>query len=178
MPRQTSAVELNKFVAGLITEASPLTFPDNASLDEQNFVLNRNGSRSRRLGMDLENGGQVITSTVSLPSDGNIAVSSFKWTNAGGNSGKTIIVVQIGSEINFFDNAFNPLSVGYTFTYTYSSDLATQRFSYAVVDGTLVVVTGKKEVDIYKYDSGNIIKSTKILYVRDLFGIQDVASST
>ena len=40
------------FVKGLITEASPLTFPENASIDEKNFVLNRDGSRSRRLGVD------------------------------------------------------------------------------------------------------------------------------
>jgi hypothetical protein len=28
------------FTKGLITEASPLTFPENASIDERNFVLN------------------------------------------------------------------------------------------------------------------------------------------
>jgi hypothetical protein len=53
MARQTAAVEINNFVKGLITEASPLTFPDNASLEEQNFVLNRDGSRERRSGMRL-----------------------------------------------------------------------------------------------------------------------------
>ncbi len=42
------------FIKGLVTEASPLTFPENASIDEQNFVLNRDGSRSRRLGIDYE----------------------------------------------------------------------------------------------------------------------------
>ena len=36
------------FIQGLVTEASPLTFPENASIDEDNFVLNRDGSRSRR----------------------------------------------------------------------------------------------------------------------------------
>lgn len=27
------------FTKGLVTEASPLTFPENASIDERNFVL-------------------------------------------------------------------------------------------------------------------------------------------
>ena len=47
MPRQTVPAEVNTFVKGLITEASPLTFPDNASLDELNFILNKDGSRRR-----------------------------------------------------------------------------------------------------------------------------------
>ena len=27
------------FIQGLVTEASPLTFPENASIDEENFVI-------------------------------------------------------------------------------------------------------------------------------------------
>jgi len=48
------------FVAGLNTDASPLNFPDNFSSDEENFVLNIDGSRERRLGLALESSGQVI----------------------------------------------------------------------------------------------------------------------
>ena len=44
------------FVKGLVTEANQLTFPENASVDEANFVLNRDGSRYRRLGVDYETG--------------------------------------------------------------------------------------------------------------------------
>jgi hypothetical protein len=43
-------LEFNTFVKGIITEAGPLTYPDGASLDEANFVLNRDGSRQRRFG--------------------------------------------------------------------------------------------------------------------------------
>lgn len=60
MARQRAKVEVNRFTAGLITEASPLTFPDNASLDEVNFVLNRDGSRNRRLGMRLRTGEGIV----------------------------------------------------------------------------------------------------------------------
>lgn len=179
MARGTSAVELNTFVRGLITEASPLTFPDNASLDEQNFILNRDGSRTRRPGMDLEFGSGVITSGVKVPSSNSeIALSSFKWTNAGGISTKTIIVVQIGSQLNFFDSGIYPLSVGYLFSYNYPSDLMTSRFSYAVVDGLLVVVTGKKDVDVFTYDqsNNNMIRASKTLLVRDFFGVTDLAT--
>jgi hypothetical protein len=54
MARQTSVLEINKFILGLVTDANPLTFPENASLEEENFVLNIDGSRRRRLGMDYE----------------------------------------------------------------------------------------------------------------------------
>ena len=46
--------QINNFVGGLVTEASPLTFPAGASLDEVNMKLIRNGSRQRRLGLDYE----------------------------------------------------------------------------------------------------------------------------
>lgn len=178
MPKSKAYVEQNSFVGGLITEASPLTFPNNASLDEANFILNRDGSRSRRLGMDIEPNAQIITSSVVKPTDSNIALSSFKWTNAGGIPTKSISVVQIGNEINFFDNSFNPLSSGYIYSYAYPSSLINQRFSYAVVDGLLVVVTGQKDVDIYRFDTTTqvIIKSSKNILVRDLFGVADVAN--
>lgn len=177
MSRGKSAVEVNKFVAGLITEASPLTFPDNASLDEQNFILNRDGSRSRREGFDLEPTSVVINTTMTLPASGDLARSSFKWINAGGNPSSVLVVVQVGQSLNFFDSSYNVLSQGWVFTYTYDASLAAQRFSYASVDGMLVVATGNKEVDVYIYDPNNntVSKIQKTLYVRDLFGIQDVA---
>lgn len=68
MARQTAKAEVNSFVKGLITEASALTFPENASLDEDNFVLKRDGSRQRRLGMDLEEDYKTVsTSTGPVP---------------------------------------------------------------------------------------------------------------
>ena len=41
--------EYNTFVKGIITEASALTYLENSSIDEDNFVLNRDGSRQRRV---------------------------------------------------------------------------------------------------------------------------------
>lgn len=179
MARQRSAAEINKFVGGLITEASPLTFPDNATVDEDNFVLNRDGSRSRRQGLDFEPGAGYVSTTQVLPTTGDMAFSHHKWSNAGGLAEKTFVVVQVGQNLNFFDGASVPLSAGLSWTYTYPQDLINQRFQYAVVDGMLVVVNGKKEVDVYKYDipMDTIIRNSMTLYVRDLFGLEDIAAS-
>lgn len=54
MPRAETAKIYRTFVKGLITEASPLTYPENASTDEDNMILSRRGNRARRLGVDFE----------------------------------------------------------------------------------------------------------------------------
>lgn len=180
MPRQNAAAEFNSFVAGLITDASPLTFPDNASLDEDNFVLNRDGSRNRRLGMDLETSYEAITTNIDGNSEFTLGQSSFTWDNAGGDPDKTILVIQIGNEIHFFDLDFTPLSSGKIDDYTFSSAPLDNIFSYAVVDGLLVVASGLKQVTVFDYDvdSSTLADSVHTLYVRDLFGVEDIYNGT
>lgn len=180
MSRNYQPVELNTFVGGLITEASPLTFPQNASLDEVNFVLNNNGSRSRRLGMDLENGFNYVDVTNPLPTDGSrLIVNSFKWENAGGLASKTIIVVQVGAQLDFFDNDIVPLSSGRISSSYYEDTGSLRRFSFASVDGKLVVASGEKTVDVYIYDTvlRVISKTQQRLVIRDLFGLEDKTST-
>lgn len=175
MPRQTQPVELNNFVKGLITEASPLNFPPNASIDEDNFVLRRDGSRTRRLGIDLEAGSTDVVSSITMPTSGDIAYSTFKWSNVGGDSTKTFIVVQIGNELNVFDDGVTPLSDGYISSYVFTADVVNQRFSYGVVDGMLVVASGEPEISIFKYEDSSIVRYTKRLKIRDMFGVEDIA---
>jgi hypothetical protein len=181
MPRTSSNIEINTFVSGLVTEATPMNFPANASLDEQNFVLNRDGSRQRRLGMDMETGGgEIITSTVSVPTTNLIGHNCYLWQNVGGYGSLSYVVIQIGNELNFYNGANSPLSVNGEpdYQYLYPTSLASTRFSMTAVDGMLVVVTGQKNVDIFRYDSTNGLgHSTQILYVRDMFGVTDIAVS-
>jgi hypothetical protein len=176
MTRQINPVEVSTFVAGLITEASPLTFPANASLDEDNFILNRDGSRQRRLGMDLEVGSIEIPTGLAFPSEGDIATSSVRWSNAGGNPDKDLIVLQIGNELRFFDSDVNPISAGQLRADFFENVDLGQQFSYAVVDGTLVVVNGRKQVCVFKYVDGVVTLSESTLYIRDQFGVTDIAA--
>lgn len=59
MSRQRLQAEVVNHVRGLITEAGRLTFPEDASVYEINFVLHPSGVRQRRLGM--RGVGEVIT---------------------------------------------------------------------------------------------------------------------
>lgn len=175
MPRSTLAVELNTFVAGLVTEATPLTFPANASLDEDNFVLNRKGSRQRRLGINYEEGHELINSGVTLPSTGQLPITYHRWRGAGGIVSKDLLVVQIGYVIQIFNQNVLPISPNLLFTYSLSKDLASNKFSYAVVDGLLVVATGGKNIILFEYKTdGTFVVTSKRLLIRDQFGLEDV----
>lgn len=179
MPRNYQPVELNTFVGGLITEASPLTFPQNASLYEVNFVLNKNGSRSRRLGMDLEDNYTALHSPYDNPTDGSrLVVNSFKWDNAGGEASKSIIVVQVGGQLTFFDSDITPLSSGLIFSLDYSTN-NNKRFSFASIDGRLVVTTGQKNISVFSYNTitKQITNTSERLLIRDLFGLEDVMAN-
>jgi hypothetical protein len=177
MGRQTSAVEFNNFVGGLVTEATPLNFPDNASLDEDNFVLDTDGSRRRRLGMDFEESHRIVSTGVVPPVDGEVTVTSTKWKNAGGDPLKNLIVVQVGNELRVFDMDITPLSAGLIYTKVFTGLPQDSYFSYAVVDGVLIVATGLKEISQLKYLNGVVNYKALTLLVRDLFGVEDVVGS-
>jgi hypothetical protein len=177
MARSSSAIEVNRFIAGLITDANPLTFPDNASLDEENMILNIDGSRQRRLGLDFEEDSVAITTTIANAASTEPAFSSYKWNNAGGDPDKSILVIQIGSEVKFFDLDTTPIVDGLITTHDFASADDTQNFSYATVDGVLVVATGIKQVTTFTFTAPSTITSgTSTLLIRDLFGVADTIS--
>lgn len=173
MGRSVSAAELNTFVAGFITEASPLTFPANATLDEANFVLNRDGSRIRRLGMDAIEGFSLINTGVTPPLDNDIVFGSFKWENAGGNPDKIFIVVQIGPVVQMYDAGVNPISDGLVHSHTFSTG-HNVKFGFAGVDGMLVVATGQPAITVFEYTGSSIKNTNGNLKVRDMFGVEDI----
>lgn len=94
------------FVKGLITEASALTFPEDASLDEENFELLRDGSRSRRLGVDYEDD-FVLNNTDLDPSNFALLATarSFSWKNVAQEEALSFLVIQIGNFIHFHDTS-------------------------------------------------------------------------
>lgn len=77
MPRSNpQPLELNNFAGGLNTEASPLNFPPNSTVDEQNLLINKDGSRKRRNGLELQ---RTITGDFGEPPAGqsDFAVNSI-----------------------------------------------------------------------------------------------------
>ena len=174
MARNLVPVEESTFIQGLITEVNVLAFPPNASVDERNFEVRRNGTRRRRFGCEAESSYQVVDSGFN-PTANNLAVfSGFTWDNAGGDPSKKLGVVQVGSVIKIFDIMTVPISQNEIFSYDTAMP-GDSFFSFAVVDGLLVVATGAKEFIVFSYSPvGGVSVKTDYIRVRDLFGVEDV----
>lgn len=172
MARQLQNLEFNSFVKGFITEAGPLTFPENATVDEQNFVLNKDGSRNRRLGMDYEPSYQEKVLT-SYPSLEGLVTQTYVWRNAGGDNKKEVLVVQIGKTLFFHDNSLETISSTTLAEFSgVSQDYVPA--SFATINGILVVATGNYEMTAFELVNGVISKTNYNLLVRDLFGVADI----
>lgn len=175
MPKQSLKAELNTFVKGFITEASPLNFPPNASVEEVNFDLKRTGARFRRNGMDFEEDHQLIPLTVTGI---NHIPETFIWTEANGIVDNNISVVQFGDTLYFFDMNQTSLSGdGYLGSLSLTNEEASfipvdVAFSFCSLDGYLVVVAGQESVAVVSYDGTTFSVEYGRIQVRDVWGIE------
>jgi hypothetical protein len=83
MPRPVQNKLYKTFTKGLITEAGPLTYPENASTDELNTVIKVKGSRSRRLGIDFEPNSVLSSITGLTDTD---FTAEYAWKGVGNDS--------------------------------------------------------------------------------------------
>lgn len=166
------------FVKGLITEASPLTFPENASIDEQNFVLNRDGSRSRRLGLDYE-ALYALTSTGLTAADLQQGKQSFhRWDTPSGSSSVAIGVVRIKNKLWFVDlltanPSNNLLNGGSPITI---SGLSNADIETSTINNSLIIVSkdlSKPVLLSYNFTTDTVTQSTISIKVRDIWGLDD-----
>lgn len=176
MARKAAPVEVNSFIGGLVTDAGPLTFPENGSLDEDNMVLNANGRRDRRLGMDFEDSASTITTSISYSATNTYGHTSYRWENAGASPSINLLAVQFGNEVKVFNLNNNVVSSEVIGTVSFDVDTIANNYNYATVDGVMVITTGQKEVTLVEYDpaTNTISSSTDIIRIRDLFGVEAV----
>ena len=97
---------VNTFIRGLVTEASELTFPENASIDELNCLLDRDGTRSRRMGLEIET--DAVDSSFTITDSDRVVTG--EWENVGGDSGVNYLCVQKGNRIYFYNKLNAPYS--------------------------------------------------------------------
>ena len=180
MPRSNQTGEFSTFVGGLVTEASPLTFPENASIDEANFILNKDGSRDRRLGMDREIDLVPYNLAYTISPVGDVAVSAYEWKNVAGIAAKAFIVCQVHDKMYIMDRADETLkSVSYVKqVYDLLPVSNPSKATFAAIDGRLVVAYGNSTVKVVTYDDDAEVdpfsEEEVSLKVRDLFGVSDI----
>lgn len=174
--------EYRTFVRGFITEANPLSFPDNASVDEANFVLNRDGSRQRRLGMDYEDNYNLDTITAAAVGDlKDAAISLNKWSHAGDGT-YNFWVLQVGSKLFLGDVGSASVSDGYKPTldidltpYSTNANFFKHQVSISSGKGYMFVVGKYINPFRVKYtpSSDTITKTDIKIEIRDFIGVED-----
>mgnify|MGYP003551863902 CR=1 FL=1 len=173
MPKQAIKVEVNSFVKGLISEASPLNFPPNASFDEENFELNRDGTRNRRLGFDLEQGHSLISIPVGATGISTPTPATFTWQEAGGFAGFNLLVVQVDNFISLYNLDSEPLSGSHIWTSELDGFPLETRFSFASVDGKLVIVSGIVTIATITCKSRTEFElAYGLILTRDVWGVE------
>lgn len=184
MARAETTKSYVSFVKGLITEADELTFPEDASADELNCILNKKGNRTRRLGFDFENSHVLSTQNISLSDVQANAITSAVWKSVAGDGNLTFLVVQVGNTLLFYDTGSVPVSSGLkSFTLDISTYLAPSaslseltQVEMASGKGYLFIASEKIEPIYITYDpDADTISVTEVdMRIRDLEGIDEV----
>ena len=175
---QKAEAAYRSFVKGLITEANQLTFPENASIDEANFVLNRDGSRSRRLGVDYESS-YVLTATGLTATDIKEGKQSFHiWESPGGDTSVTLGIVRIKDKLWFMNlltdspsanlkNSGSPITI---------TSLSNSKIETSVINNKCVIVSKDLPRPVlltYNVSTGAVTQSTIQIKIRDIYGVDD-----
>ena len=166
------------FIKGLITEANQLTFPENASVDEANFVLNRDGSRYRRLGVDYE-AGATHTATGLTATQLQEGKQSFHvWESPAGDTNVSLGIVRIVNKLWFMDMlttapSANLKNSGAALTI---AGLGNSDIEVSVVNNKCVIVSKDLSSPVlltYNTGTGAVTQSTITLEIRDIYGVHD-----
>lgn len=180
MARVAQEYQQFNFSQGKITEATPLSFPENAALELDNMDLRKDGSVRRRLGLDYETNYNTGT-TVSKTLLEDAGINSFLWKSVGGVGGRDFLVVQVEFTLYFFDataGSFSANAVGSPLdlsSYTLGGALGTKEFGFSSGNGYLFVVGEEIEPIYVDYDdTGPTFTATQInIKIRDFDGVKD-----
>lgn len=176
---QRGDIPINNFVRGLVTEASPLTFPPGASLDEVNFELLRDGSRRRRLGLDLEDNYGLLSSGLDSAVLEGARCQAYRWSIPNGHIDQDIGVIQIGNQIWFIDlytanPSANILNGGNPIVATELNNDVIMTFT--TLNNYLIGVANHlPQPYLFNYDpaTDTVTVETAAIAVRDMWGVDD-----
>lgn len=175
MPQTKSFKVFNQFTKGLITEASPLTYPPDATSDESNLVLFKKGNRTRRYGIDYVNTGSLGVAQSGFTS---LAVSEYRWIAAANLSGSNFVCLQIGKFLHFCapDLSFNSSIDLTTFIISgaTSGQVAGAQVQMTSGNGFLFVAGPYTDPFVVSWNGVNTFTATKLfVLIRDFVGLDD-----
>lgn len=98
MAQKAAVLVENSFVNGLVTEATGLNFPDKAVTETYNCEYDIDGSVYRRTAFDFEE--NYTTKTIDREAK---AIKTYLWQNVAGDGNVTVVVVQVGDTLYFYE---------------------------------------------------------------------------
>lgn len=98
MPQKAASLVENSFINGLVTEATGMNFPDKAVTETYDCEFDLDGSVYRRTAIDFEE--DYTTKTIDRSSS---VTKTYLWQNVAGNGNVTVVVVQVGDTLYFYE---------------------------------------------------------------------------
>lgn len=150
-----------------------MQFPSNATKDELNFELNLDGSRSRRLGMDVV--GTPISTSISWGLVNGLGYSSYLWEGPGSDPTKKFLVVQVRDVIKIFDAQANPVS-GALLHSPLVLGTSDSVWGYTTYGGKLYITNGTPDITVISWNATSGAFTTEFyrIKIRDTFGIEEI----
>lgn len=155
--------EFKTFVKGLITEASELNFPENASFAEENFELYKTGERKRRIGLKVDAYVQIglpENEANTFFSQNNIDI--LEWRNVANIESFNCLVV------------FHPggLRIVRQDSYQMLAEFSVNVLDAKIINNFLVCTTSNKDIALFSWENNQFVLKYKRITVRDIWGIQ------
>lgn len=186
MVRQLGQASYVTFVKGLNTEAGPLTFPENCTIEDINCVLTLKGSHKRRYGIKQELEGKPLnigSNILSYNDFKEFAFNTYTWKAPGNVGAKSFLVMQVNDKLFFYDISQNlPLPLtGFSTSLDLSSVIVDRDLfkktgcSFASGKGFLFIAgKGLEPCYVeYKPDTSSLEIKKLLLRIRDTTGVDD-----
>lgn len=193
MTKRVLNKEYRNFSGGLVTEASPLTFPENTAVDIDNIVLEYDGTVKRRKGLS-QVGSNLQNTLASSPTH----QGGFVWKDAGGELGNDYYCVKLLDTLHIYscdgttsidaspsisillDNFQCDLHLGSTYSNVWGTILSTDFDLQFSAKGKFLFVTANHMIPfvVENYSTTSFRLMPWDIYVRDLDGADDGLSLT
>lgn len=172
------------FTGGLITEASPLTYPESASLDEDNTIIFKKGNRTRRLGFQGED--NFLQSSYSITAsqlENGAEIDEHSWEAVNETGDTDLLVQRVGDFVYFYDHQDTELSRNLlpfsidlrVYALNNSVEVFNSEISFANGRGLLFIVGERiNPISVEFIPETNSIEVRRInIVIRDFIGVDD-----
>lgn len=180
MPRGASITVENAFSRGLITENTPMNFPEQAVTDTLNCVYSEFGEITRRPGMDYELG----ATGQGFGNEG--ACVEYEWFSVENSGSTKMVVQQMGNRLSFYRvTTSSSLSAGYQPFFVDLTNFASSGSVFEdVFQNECQFTTGRGYLFVthpfcdpfyidYMAETNSIVSRKISFGVRDVTGIED-----